>query len=86
MGDAIPIDLVPTGIHEESAMETSPTQQTRLPRQSLLPPLQAVPVERGGGSGSGSTGTSAGVAAAGNACRDLTGLAQQMCYAAIYRI
>jgi hypothetical protein len=64
-------------------MESEPTQQTRLPRPSLLP-VQAVPVGRGGGGGSGSTGAGPGVTAAANVCRDLTGLAQQMCYAVIY--
>lgn len=66
-------------------METNPTQETKLTRPSLLP-VQAVPIARVVGSGSGGGGTGAGVAAAGNACRDLTGLAQQMCYAVIHGI
>ena len=51
---------------------------------SLLPP-QCPPVRRR--AVTAGTGTGTGVtAAAGNACKDLTGLAQQMCYASIYKI
>jgi len=57
------------------------------PRPSPLP-VQAPPVGRrtGGWPHSGPGRAGAGVEAAGNACEDLTGLAQQMCLAAIYGV
>ena len=55
------------------------------PRPSPLP-VQAPPVGRRPGAWHAGRGTGPGVAAAGNACQDLTGLAQQMCYAAIYGV
>jgi len=56
------------------------------PRPSPLP-VQAPPVGRRAGAWHDSgKGTGPGVAAAGNACQDLTGLAQQMCYASIYHV
>ena len=56
------------------------------PRPSPLP-VQAPPVgSRAGAWQYAGRDTGPGVAAAGNACQDLTGLAQQMCYSAIYGI
>jgi hypothetical protein len=51
-------------------------------------PVQARPVPRGLRAGHDTAGGTAaeGVAASANRCQDLTGLAQQMCYAALYGI
>jgi hypothetical protein len=59
------------------------------PAQPSLPPIQARPVARGSRTGRDPTAGSVagpGVSAAANRCQDLTGLAQQMCYAALYGI
>lgn len=55
---------------------------------SMLP-VQARPIPRGlraGRDPAGGTAAGTGVAASANRCQDLTGLAQQMCYAALYGI
>jgi len=48
-------------------------------------PIQSMPVQRLQGRGRAATGSGAdtGVSASGTGCEELTGLAQQMCYAVI---
>lgn len=55
---------------------------------SLVLPIQARSVLRGPGVGwdRGGPAGDPGVSAAANLCRDLTGLAQQMCYALLYGV
>jgi len=60
-------------------------QAARNPHPSLVP-AQAIPVGRGVTGGSTRSRSGLRAAAGGNACENLTGLAQQMCYAAVYHI